>query len=254
MSVLTSKQIAKMKAIQWWHRIELGVDEGGEPVVTPGRVDHGPVGGDWPTTRFGLPEGLTGKTVLDIGAWDGFFSFESEKRGAAQVVASDIGADDGGHPFGNDGFEFAQKTLGSKVKFRHGDLSKEKIRELGQFDVVLCYGVLYHMHNPWTAFDNLFALTKPGGLLLLETATSPDRDILHSETAAWTFFPGYDNDPTNFWYPNHTGVSAALTHAGFEEPALVFNLSDARATFSGTKPAARSQRRAVEAGAYVGHA
>jgi tRNA (mo5U34)-methyltransferase len=231
MSVLTSKQIAKMKTIQWWHRIELGADEAGNPVVTPGRVAHGPVGGDWPTTRFGLPEDLTGKTVLDIGAWDGFFSFEAEKRGAVQVVAADVSD----HAYGTAGFEFARKALGSKVTRKAGDLSKVEVRKLGQFDVVLCYGVLYHMPNPWTAFDNLFALVKPGGLLLLETATTPDHDILGSETPAWTFFPGCDNDPTNYWYPNHTGVIAALKHAGFENAEMLFNLTDTRATYTATK-------------------
>ena len=27
-----------------------------------------------------LPDDLTGKSVLDIGAWDGYFSFEAERR------------------------------------------------------------------------------------------------------------------------------------------------------------------------------
>jgi len=35
-----------------------------------------------------LPEDLAGKSVLDIGAWDGFFSFECERRGASRVVPS----------------------------------------------------------------------------------------------------------------------------------------------------------------------
>ena len=32
-------------------------------------------------------QGVLGKTVLDVGAWDGFFSFEAERRGAARVSA-----------------------------------------------------------------------------------------------------------------------------------------------------------------------
>lgn len=35
-----------------------------------------------------LPD-LTGKTVLDVGAWDGFFSFTAEERGAKRVVSFD---------------------------------------------------------------------------------------------------------------------------------------------------------------------
>jgi tRNA (mo5U34)-methyltransferase len=33
-------------------------------------------------SQFPIPENLTGKRVLDIGAWDGWFSFEMERRGA----------------------------------------------------------------------------------------------------------------------------------------------------------------------------
>ena len=42
----------------------------------------------WRLSLFGLPDDLRGKRVLDIGAWDGWFSFECERRGA-QVVAMD---------------------------------------------------------------------------------------------------------------------------------------------------------------------
>src|SRR5580700_11145283 len=38
--------------------------------------------------QYPLPEDLTGKRVLDIGAWDGWFSFEMERRGA-DVLAVD---------------------------------------------------------------------------------------------------------------------------------------------------------------------
>src|SRR5579863_4753165 len=38
--------------------------------------------------QFPIPQDLRGKRVLDIGAWDGWFSFEMERRGAT-VVAVD---------------------------------------------------------------------------------------------------------------------------------------------------------------------
>ena len=63
----------------WFHTIDLG---GG--VVTPGQKDT--------LTEVGimrLPADLTGRTVLDIGAYDGFYSFEAERRGASRVVATD---------------------------------------------------------------------------------------------------------------------------------------------------------------------
>jgi tRNA (mo5U34)-methyltransferase len=64
--------------------------------------------------RFlGLPEDLTGKSVLDVGAWDGFFSFECERRGAARVLAIDTYAWD---VHGKDGFLLAHSVLRSKVE------------------------------------------------------------------------------------------------------------------------------------------
>jgi tRNA (mo5U34)-methyltransferase len=69
----------KVDAIRWYHTIDLG-----DGVVTRG-VDDTPLR----LARIGLPDSLAGLSVLDIGAWDGFFSFEAERRGAARVLATD---------------------------------------------------------------------------------------------------------------------------------------------------------------------
>src|SRR6266568_9564153 len=66
-----------------------------------------------------IPADLTGKTVLDIGAYDGFFSFEAERRGAARVVAADkfCWGIPGGMCDGR-GFQIAHWARGSKVERR----------------------------------------------------------------------------------------------------------------------------------------
>src|SRR5262245_32354123 len=61
----------------WYHRIEL---PGG--VVTPGWAPLCP-------PAYRIPEDLTGARVLDVGAWDGYWTFEALKRGAKEVVAID---------------------------------------------------------------------------------------------------------------------------------------------------------------------
>ncbi len=63
----------------WWHRIDLG-----HGIVTPG-LDDSARKLEW----LQLPDSFEGKSVLDVGAYDGFFSFEAERRGARRVVASD---------------------------------------------------------------------------------------------------------------------------------------------------------------------
>ncbi len=69
----------QVDALPWYHRMEL---PGG--VVTPGWAPMSPA-------AYQVPKDLTGKRVLDVGAWDGYWSFEAMKRGARQVVAIDNG-------------------------------------------------------------------------------------------------------------------------------------------------------------------
>ena len=223
LTTLTKKQIAEMNRIRWWHRIPVGLDAGGEVVYTPGEVSHGPDGGDWPTTRFGLPEDLAGKTVLDVGGWDGFFSFEAERRGASLVHNVDIPVGDGGNWGGTDGFEFAKRILGSEVYSDALDLDSDAPRSFNGsgYNVVLCYGVLYHVKNPLRCIENLFLLTKPGGICLIETARDPDDTL--KDYAAWCLLPGRHDDPTNFWYPSEGGLRTALGYVGFSSVDLVYD-------------------------------
>src|SRR3954453_10372067 len=94
----------------WFHTIDLG-----HGIVTPGR-DESARKLDW----IKLPTDLTGRSVLDIGAWDGFFSFEAERRGA-EVLAIDSVAwqDPPWSPRGygtKRGFEIARRALNSNVR------------------------------------------------------------------------------------------------------------------------------------------
>lgn len=121
--------------IRWYHTIDLG-----NGIVTAG-VDATPV-------RLGgidLPTSLEGLSVLDIGAWDGFFSFEAERRGAARVVAADWYSWRGvgwGTENGKAGFELARDALGSRVEDVEIDVMDLSPERVGTFDVVLFLGVL----------------------------------------------------------------------------------------------------------------
>src|SRR6476646_5997881 len=57
---------------------------------------------------------VAGKSVLDVGAWDGFFSFEAERRGASRVLATDHFSWRGGGWGTKEGFELARTVLGSR--------------------------------------------------------------------------------------------------------------------------------------------
>lgn len=194
----------------WFHTIDLG---GG--VITPGVDDS------WSKLQLiRLPESFAGKTVLDVGAFDGYFSFEAERRGAARVVAADEFC--WSHPesplLDGKGFDIARWALGSKVeKVRVSveDLTPELVG--GRFDYVLFLGVLYHAQDPMRYLRNVFNVCE--GTCILETHV----DALDQARPMMVFYPGgaLNNDPSNFWGPNPECVSAMLTEVGFTEVALV---------------------------------
>ena len=130
-----------------------------------------------------IPADLTGKSVLDIGAWDGFFSFECERRGAARVLAIDTFAWD---RYGKDGFLLAHETLNSKVEHRRLAAEDIDVATLGTFDVVLFLGVFYHLRSPISVLERLRGVT--AGTLICEThALVP---AFHERYPLVSFFPG----------------------------------------------------------------
>src|SRR4051812_7023599 len=56
----------------------------------PGHKRRGMFDLDAQQHAYGLPERLDGMRCLDVGTWDGYWAFEMERRGAAEVVALDL--------------------------------------------------------------------------------------------------------------------------------------------------------------------
>jgi tRNA (mo5U34)-methyltransferase len=194
---------AEVEKIKWWHPIDLG---GG--IVTPG-IDVTPAR----LAEIRMPEDLSGLTVLDIGAWDGFFSFEAERRGARRVLATDSFCWDGGGWGTKKGFELARRALGSRVEdkwIQVLDLSPETV---GVFDVVLFLGILYHMKHPLLALERVASVTS--GQLIMQTQV----DMLAVGRPAMAFYPGSElgNDPTNWCGPNPAALHAMLETVGFRK-------------------------------------
>jgi tRNA (mo5U34)-methyltransferase len=140
----------------WWHTIDLG-----NSIKTPGAHDTQRF-----VSRLHLPDRLDGKTVLDVGAWDGYYSFECERRGAARVVASDSHVWQGGF---KEGFLLARRALQSKVEDVNIDVLDLSPERVGMFDVVICLGVLYHMKHPLMMLERVASVSDD--LLVLETHT-----------------------------------------------------------------------------------
>jgi len=168
-----------------------------------------------------VPDDLSGKRVLDIGAWDGYFSFEFERRGAS-VLAVDTYAWDHG---GLECFLLAREHFKSRVEYRRMDVHDLDPQAIGRFDLVFCAGVLYHMRHPLIGLERIRTVT--AGRLILEThALLP---ALHEWVPLITLFPG-DEEATRFrWhhggYPTRAWVLDALAAAGFARAQVVYSPS-----------------------------
>jgi tRNA (mo5U34)-methyltransferase len=201
---------SKADALRWYHTIDLG-----QGVVTRG-VDNSPER----LARLRLPSDFSDRSVLDIGAWDGFFSFEAERRHAARVVATDHYAWHGtgwGTGQGKAGFQLARTALNSRVEDVDVDVMDLAPERVGAFDVVLFLGVLYHLPNPLLALEHVASVTSE--LLIVETVV----DMVGLRRPAAAFYPDRElnNDPTNWWGPNQAAVVGMLRRVGFTRVEVI---------------------------------
>ena len=148
----------------WFHCIDLG--DGlrtktqsaiGEPVEHPEPT--------WNKVRACLPDSLTGKNVLDVGCNAGFYSIELKRRGAARVLGVDSQRDLIRQA------QFVRSVLGVDVEYERLSVYDLDPIQMGQFDVTLALGLIYHCKHPVLALEKLFAITRE--LLVIETAVYP---------------------------------------------------------------------------------
>ncbi|HEV7807748.1 MAG TPA: DUF1698 domain-containing protein [Solirubrobacteraceae bacterium] len=197
----------RVRAHRWFHSIDLG-----NGIVTPG-VDESAK----KLVALDLPADLRGRTVLDVGSWDGFFAFEAERRGASRVMATDSYSWDGPGWGDKTGFELVREVLGARVEDKNIDVLELSPEAVGEWDVVLCLGVLYHMRDPMLMLERVASVTHD--LLVLETLV--DMTFTRRPAAAFYADAEYVGDTTNWWGPNTPAVLAMLRASGFERLRVV---------------------------------
>jgi 2-polyprenyl-3-methyl-5-hydroxy-6-metoxy-1,4-benzoquinol methylase len=194
----------------WFQKIE----------VLPGVLSPG-----WSDPRaeklpyFGLPEDLTGKRVLDIGCAEGFFSFEAERRGAREVIGIDS------FPDSVRRFNIVRAARQSNATAFLMNVYDLDPKRLGTFDVVLFYGVFYHLKHPQYALERIRSICT--GDLLFQTHIYEEPAVKGTPWAR--FYPhGYMSgknrdswDPTVFWLFNSACCVAMLDHVGFTDLKII---------------------------------
>jgi tRNA (mo5U34)-methyltransferase len=197
---------SRVAALPWHHSIDLG---GG--VVTPGGKSLAICNAEASLIFDRI--NLKGCTVLDVGAWNGVFSFEAKRRGAARVLATDSYCWSHPHIRGREAFEIARAALDIDVDAREIDVAELSPESVGEFDVVLYLGVFYHRYDAIEALAKVARLAKHA--LIVETHL----ELREVDIPAMAFFPGSElaNDSTNWWGPNEHCMMALLLGHGFNE-------------------------------------
>jgi len=204
----TSEVRERVEQIEWFHSIDVG-----HGITTPGSDRSAEK-----LERLAFPESFAGLSVLDVGAWNGFFSFEAEHRGAERVLAVDSFCWSGDGWGTKDGFLLAHELRDSKVEDREMEVLDLSPDQVGQFDVVLWLGVLYHMKHPHLALERIASVTR--NRLIMETHV----DLLTTSDPAIAVYPGKEvnDDPTNWCGPNLPALEWMLRDVGFNRLERVY--------------------------------
>jgi tRNA (mo5U34)-methyltransferase len=202
---------------EWYHTIELAPS-----VVTPGWFDTRGIVAELP-----FPASLEGKRCLDVATFDGFWAFEMERRGAAEVHAIDV-LDPYGWDWpamsseetvkainrrkeGGRGFDVAHRALGSSVQFEERSVYDLDPAKMGEFDFVYVGSLLLHLRDPVRALERVRAVCR--GQLLLVDNVALALTLLHPRRPLASF----DGEGRPWWWKaNVAALSRIVRSAGFE--------------------------------------
>ncbi len=172
-----------------------------------------------------IPESFQGLSVLDVGTFDGFYSFLAETRGATRVLAVDneqyvhwVRDRWAIELKGGEGFRAIHSLLDSNVEYRRSDAFALRDIEEG-FDFVFCFGILHRVENPLGLLNVLTSRLAEGGRILIETYGLDD-DPLTGDGALRVPAPGtiYPRDGFVYWQFSSSALDnlAAFTGSKFE--------------------------------------
>jgi tRNA (mo5U34)-methyltransferase len=199
----------------WYHTVEVAPG-----VVTPGWFDLRRLPAQLP-----IPADLSGKRCLDVGTFDGFWAFELERRGAAEVVAVDlldprrwdwpVGSDTavveaiGRRKAAGVGFALLAEAAGSRVE-RHElsvyDLTPESV---GEFDFIYVGSLLLHLRDPVRAVERVASVCRDKALFvdavdLPLTRLFPHRPLATLDAVGRPWW----------WTPNVAGLTQMVNAGG----------------------------------------
>lgn len=211
---------------EWYHTIDIAPG-----VVTPGWFDLRSLPAELP-----IPASTAGMRCLDIGTFDGFWAFELERRGAAEVTAVDVlDPEKWDWPVGSEasvveavgrrkaagrGFDIAREALGSKVERREMSVYDLDPAAIGTFDFVYVGSLLLHLRDPVRAVERVASICS-GQALFVDAVDLPLSRLFPRRPIATLDGIGRPW----WWKPNTAGLARMITAGGFQVtsgPQLVY--------------------------------
>lgn len=185
----------------WYHRIEVA-----DGLYTSGQALFQPV---WDFNLRAMDAvDFEGKKVLDVGCRDGLFSFEAERRGAREIVGID-------NDLSRGATELLIPYLQSKVRMYEMNLLDVTPERFGAFDVILFFGVLYHLRYPVWGLKKLVDCLRDGGTLIIESGMLVDPRY---EAIDFIYCPVEDSpyEPSSCTFFNRKGLDTTMRSLGCE--------------------------------------
>jgi tRNA (mo5U34)-methyltransferase len=208
----------RIAGVRWYHSLTLPGD-----LVTPGSFDTRDE-----LERLPFPASLAGKRCLDVATADGFWAFEMERRGAAEVIATDVlpsrldwpgnaisPSVNGATSSQPRPFDIAHDAFESRVQWREASVYELDPNDIGEFDFVFMGSLLGHLRDPVAALSAVASVVR-GELLSVDaisaplTLVHPRQPVARFEAAGWPLW----------WVPNLEAYRHLFGAAGMEIQAV----------------------------------
>jgi len=211
----------RVEELGWWYQ-HFNFPNGASTITDKNRgydVDK-----RWKIIEPYVPKDLQGKTCLDLGGNAGYYSIQMMLRGAKKCVLVD--------PYVEflEQAKFASEQFNVELELINDDAHTYCLSTEERFDYVIFMGLLYHLKYPGLVMDRLAEMTKER-MFLQSYVLGPesknfvqkpkimdgDDELLDSDYPKFTFIENlFNNDPTDWWLPNHEGLAAIVRSSGMK--------------------------------------
>lgn len=179
-----------------------------------------------------MPLNLEGKRVLDLGAADGFYSFEAKARGATDVLALE-------NSYWNEGdglkkLDYMSRYYELHIENQVIDVNELTINDVGAYDMVFCLGLYYHLRDPFRFFRNLRRIVKERLFISGRTISMPLYNPFPEQQGKAASYCMLSDTGFGKWTPNIPCLMDMLRMAGFEQVQVVFDFCPPGSSISST--------------------